>query len=326
MPETAFVHKNHSDILSYEQIELVAKVAAGLGTGDRTSWGEVDFTATDQIRLGVGIRPNNNQGAGLVYLLTSGAAELISLRGNHSLSTFYLYVDGVQEDSAVVLDTSYQHIGMDVKIDSVSGWARVYKDGIEIMSFDGDTGTDDIAKLRLGTMSEVASYLVYFDDVFIDDSAGETSPIFVPVKKFDFVLPNGNGNYAQWTGSDGNQTDNYLLVDEVPPDDDTTYVVAVSGGFYDSYDMDTVTLGSGQEFVAVIPTVCARREGSTEQIALGTRLSSTDLVSSGYNLGTTYGTIWERQITKPGSGAWGQSDVNNMEVVIVASGVFFRMS
>ncbi|MBW8040290.1 MAG: radical SAM protein [Planctomycetes bacterium] len=41
MPEAPFMHKNHSDILSYEQIESVAKAAAGVGiTKIRLTGGE----------------------------------------------------------------------------------------------------------------------------------------------------------------------------------------------------------------------------------------------------------------------------------------------
>jgi cyclic pyranopterin phosphate synthase len=41
MPEAPFVHKSHSDILSYEQIESVAKAAAGMGiTKIRLTGGE----------------------------------------------------------------------------------------------------------------------------------------------------------------------------------------------------------------------------------------------------------------------------------------------
>ena len=41
MPEAPFVHKSHSEILSYEQIELLAKVAAKMGiTKVRLTGGE----------------------------------------------------------------------------------------------------------------------------------------------------------------------------------------------------------------------------------------------------------------------------------------------
>lgn len=49
------------------------------------------------------------------------------------------------------------------------------------------------------------------------------------------ISPNANGTYSQLTGSDGNSTDNYALVDEVPVST-ADYAEATSTGLKDSYN------------------------------------------------------------------------------------------
>ncbi len=80
-----------------------------------------------------------------------------------------------------------------------------------------------------------------FDDVYIcdgtggapqNDFLGDCSPVA--------LLPNGNGTTNQFTGSDGNSVDNYLLVDEVPADDDATYVEDSTPGNQDLYAFDNL--------------------------------------------------------------------------------------
>lgn len=50
------------------------------------------------------------------------------------------------------------------------------------------------------------------------------------------IVPNGNGSNSAFTGSDGNSTDNYLLVDEIPANV-SEYVYATSSGDTDTYAM-----------------------------------------------------------------------------------------
>lgn len=52
-----------------------------------------------------------------------------------------------------------------------------------------------------------------------------------------YQRPNGNGDNSQWTGSDGNSTDNYALVNEVPPST-ANYVESNTANQIDDYEMD----------------------------------------------------------------------------------------
>jgi hypothetical protein len=137
-------------------------------------------------------------------------------------------------------------------------------------------------------------------------------------------LPNGDGNYSQFDGSDGNQVNNYQLVDEVPANV-TDYVETVTVDQFDSYDLADIALSVGATILAVIPTVYSVRDGDAEEIALGTRLGGADLVGSDQVPPSGYSDkafLNERQTTKPGGGAWAEADVNNAEIVIKSRGSY----
>lgn len=77
------------------------------------------------------------------------------------------------------------------------------------------------------------------DDIALNDDSGSFQNTYPGECKGIFHLyPNGNGDNSAWTGSDADSTDNYLLVDEFPPDDATTYVQSNTSGQIDDYNID----------------------------------------------------------------------------------------
>lgn len=95
-----------------------------------------------------------------------------------------------------------------------------------------------------------ANYLVTYldvgstvDDVYVDDlyfRADNSTLSFLGDIEIATLLPNGNGNSSGMTGSDSNQTDNYLLVDNnaaIPPAT-TEYVGSATQGHLDTYAME----------------------------------------------------------------------------------------
>lgn len=66
--------------------------------------------------------------------------------------------------------------------------------------------------------------------------AGATGDI-IGNPRLGMLKPDGVGNYSQWTPSAGS---NYQNVDDVTPDDDTTYNETITVGHKDSYTMENV--------------------------------------------------------------------------------------
>lgn len=227
-------------------------------------------------------------------------------------------------DVAFATTNTYYHIGIDIKIDAVNGWVYVWRDGVEVVSFDGDTnnGHSSFNRLQFGNLSLGVGWTSSFlDDVVWFDSTGEVAPAPVADYRLYALEPNGNGNYNEWDGSDGNAVDNYLLVDEIPANDDTDYLETATADDTESFTMTTFTIPAGFSVEEVIPVAIARKVDALGALGLklGTRLGGTDLKSTHKALGTSYTLYRERQPTKPGGGVWTQSDLDNLEMLIEAA-------
>jgi hypothetical protein len=102
------------------------------------------------------------------------------------------------------------------------------------------------------------------------------------------VYPTGDKS-IQWDGSDGNQIDNFELIDDaIGPDDDTTYVVATGNFYQDTYFMANLPLSLGT-FRAIEVVTRGKKVGvsSPSLVSLyGTGLGLT-VVNTG-TLGTSY--------------------------------------
>lgn len=290
-------------------------------------YGTVNVSATRQVRIGFHHYVANTPTWLPTRLLVvrSASAELFSIGyQNANGQNLELLIAGTQQDTLTGYSPSiaWRHIGIDAKIDSSAGWVNVYIDGVLEMSFSGNTGNADIEVIRFG--ADTGRVTNYYDDCFVDDTAGESAAATVPDYRFEFITPNGNGNYSQTTGSDGNSTDNYLLVDDVPHNSDTDYCQADTLDERDTYAMTTVTIPTGWSVAALIPVVYAKKSdaGTDTEIALTTRYSSTNGDGTAQNLPTSYGYLWERFTTKPGGGAWDQSAIDGVEVGWIGKGTF----
>lgn len=288
---------------------------------ERYVWKNVP--ATRQIRTAYANYKDFLGDSGQFLVVRDASTNLIEIR-LASTDELALYVGGVQKDittNSPHAASAWFHMGIDCKIDSSAGWASVYLNGLEILSFTGTTGNSDIESVRFGSPDYAmgGSSYFYIDDLYIDDTTGEGSADICPILGFGWIYPNGDGNYSQWTGSDGNQVNNYLMVDTA----DSDYVEADSADQFDSYAMTTVTAGEGEVINAVIPTVLAQRYGAAEEIAVGLRYSSTNVVGSDQDPGFgAWSVFWDRQVAKPGGGAWDQTAVDGVEVVIYSTGTF----
>lgn len=139
-------------------------------------------------------------------------------------------------------------------ISDTVGVFEVRLDGAVFVTYSGDTrnaGTtgaiDQIMWVRPYSGSG-NNFIV--DDFWLDD-AGYLGD------KVVYSLPaNGNGDSSQWVGSDGNSTDNYLLVDDGEVVSITDYVASATSGNTDLYNIadlpaSVTTVDAIQELIYV---------------------------------------------------------------------------
>lgn len=234
-----------------------------------------------------------------------------------------LYVGGVLWATVanVYKQNVYQHIGIGLKIDASAGWANVYIDGVLVASFAGNTGTATITKVHwLG----IVAY-TNLDDLYLDDTTGEAAPAIVPDRRFVGIYPNANGNYSEDTGSDGNSTDNYLLVDDHSPHDgDTTHVEATALDQRDTYNLTTTTIPTGWSTAAVIPMAVVKKTdaGADTQVAMMLRENGVDWEGAAQTLSTGYISKWDRCTLRPDGSAWTQAAIDALEAGFRGKGTF----
>jgi len=227
--------------------------------------------------------------------------------------------------SGVLIENQWHHMGIDFKRDAAAGWMKVYVDGLETLSIVGNTGASAIDALRFGTSSAGRYWttLPYYDDLYIDDTTGEAAAP-VPDLRFEFISPNGAGNYSVWDPFPGTGEANWQDVDERPNDGDTTYVEAQVLNERDSYAMTTYTMAAGWAIQAVLPTAIAKKTDAVvdTELALMTRQGGVDDDGVDQDLPSSYGLLWDRFTTDPGGGAWSQADLDSVECGVRGRGTF----
>lgn len=151
---------------------------------------------------------------------------------------------------------------------------------------------------------------VWMDDVYVDDTAGQ----FKGEISILGLTPNGNGTYSQLLGSDGNSTDNYLLVDDVPASS-ADYVGSATAGQKDTYTMTDLPTGTGNILAVRALFNAAKSNANLKKYRYVLRSGGTDQTGSDVYLGGTYAESGEILTQSPFTAStWTESEINGMEV------------
>ncbi|GAB4565374.1 MAG: hypothetical protein Kow0047_15940 [Anaerolineae bacterium] len=305
-----------------------------------SDYGKVAIPDTAQFRVGGHFNHNGLFGTGtnnrgVFFRWYNGATVVGGVEWDKDTNQLRIYVGGTpvaSVDAALAgvaaVDTWF-HIGVDVKIDASAGWIYVYKDGVLVLNYDGNTATAGAAVNAIsfpGGANNGWNLYIYVDDVVIDDTTGESAPAKVPDRRFVLLTPNANGDASGWTGSDGNNVDNYQLVDETPPNGDTDYVYAQAAGLQDLYNLTTYTVPNDMVIAAVISLAVARKAAAEDDVQIKPLIKAGTTVAAGdpQDLPTSYSTpVWSRWTTNPDTGlAWTQSDIDSLQAGIESAGTF----
>lgn len=217
---------------------------------------------------------------------------------------------GNSPNGSISINTWY-YIELKCTIDNSLGTVEFKINGNEEIN---ETGVDTqassnnyINKLWIGSNQ----WYSFFDDLYLLDTTGSTNNDFLGDCKVETLVPDGAGNYTQWTPLSGNNWEN---VDDTTPDDDSTYVSTSGTDFKDTYTFDNLTTGVA-EIYGVQSNVYARKDDADFVGIEGLyRINSTDYTVSGGNLSDTYTYQTKIKEKNPDTDAqWTVTDVNSLE-------------
>jgi hypothetical protein len=152
------------------------------------------------------------------------------------------------------------------------------------------------------------------DDLYICNGAGSVNNDFLGDVAVETRYPNGNGSSSQFVGSDGNSTDNYLLVDEANAPNLADYVEATTSGYKDLYAIQDLVRTSGP--ILGVQVTDHVKNSDSGAVSARTRIKSgaTEAAGDTVAMTTTWKTmrdVWE--LNPDGSVAWNIAAVNALE-------------
>lgn len=207
-----------------------------------------------------------------------------------TVGAYEVRIDGVTEVSATGVDTREGGTGY-----------------VDRINFCGGQGTGDTATASLA-----------FDDIYICDGvdsgvAGCPNDDFLGDVRVEALFPTGNGNSSDFVGSDANSTDNYLLVDEVAYDDDTTYVESSNVSDEDTYTYSDLISASGTVYGAQMLPRARKTDTGLRSICSVTRLGATEEDSADKALNVSYDYFPDIREADPDGDQWTIANVNAAE-------------
>lgn len=277
--------------------------------------------ASSKIIIGYGVYTNTNQyvtfcgdnGATshITVVRNSGNGRMEIRRGSDSGT---LLATG----TTPVFVTTWAYVEISVTISDTVGEVHIRFNGqtTDDVSFTGDTKnggtatTIDRINYCSGNGSVSTSYVA---DLYILDSTGATNNDFLGDVAVRTLAASGNGTDSQLTGSDGDSTNNYLLVDE-HPFASADYVGSATSGLRDTYTLADLPGGVSTVYGVQVSGLMAKSDVSLGTAKLVIRSGGTLYDGTTRALSTSYVGYYERYTINPATGlAWTVSDVNGLE-------------
>lgn len=252
-------------------------------------------------------------------------AEQCSVRLNAGTGVVFVSRNGTtlaSSPAGLIAEGILYYIAVKLVIHPTAGSSIVYLDGVEIPSL-----TLTNVNTRGQATNNWDSFWVGgftggtggpWCDLYVMDGTkphADDPNTIITDARIDWCPANGNGYLSNFVGSDGNSTDNYALVDENSPNDDTDYVELTAAGI-DAYTLADLPQ-PGSTIVGVTSFLHSRKTDA------GTGIVRTGLRSGGTNYpspltkGTGFGyrdfyRCWGHD---PGGGAWSEAGFNALEVL-----------
>jgi len=198
----------------------------------------------------------------------------------------------------------YYYVEMQASINQSSGSVVMRINGQVVLSLSGvntSPSGDNVADV-MQVIGPGGSAFVFVDDLYVTDNSGSANQSFLGDVQIGVIMPAAVGDFSQWTPVGGST--NYLMVNEIPPDGDATYVEAVmpsSGPApIDTYFFQTVN--PNLVILAIQTNIMARKDDvGNRALSLVTRFGGANNVAnaSGKFVNETYLDYLNQQDVNP---------------------------
>lgn len=194
-----------------------------------------------------------------LYVLTNASGRDFRLLGFHDNDNgrqFYIRYDSgtstlewrdggnnlLANGNVVIPVTTWVVVEFYVNVNA-SGTLTIKINGTTDATFSGDTDYTNIGDVRSVYFGLVAltgvvtgQLELYLDDIGINNASGTYQNSWLGLGGVFYLEPTADGTTTDWTPSAG--TVNYAMVDDIPPDNATTYVQALTTSERDLYVID----------------------------------------------------------------------------------------
>lgn len=215
--------------------------------------------------------------------------------------------------TVLTFDTWY-HIEFKATINNATGSFEIRLNGATELTGSG-LDTQNTANATASRTYFVGTANQNYADLYVSDSA------FAGPGRVATLTPSGNGNSSDLIGSDGNSTDNYLLVDDAMTEafanGDTDYVESVTVGDHDTYAFANLPTVPTSILAVKLSLAAKADDAGAKGIRHVTRSGGTDYEGTTRNLSTSYAYYSEVREVDPATGvAWTASGVKDRKSVV----------
>lgn len=281
------------------------------------------FPAASQVFLGFGLNPVGNP---LVnFYGDNGSTAHITIYRNPTTGVLEIHRGGysgtlLASGTQGLPLSSWFYVEISVTISDTVGEVHVRLNGsaTDEVSFTGDTkngGTNTtIDRILINTGTFVEGNGTKLADLYLLNSTGPAPHnTFLGDVVVRTLSPSANGTYSQLTGSDGNQVDNYLLVDEHPYSG-TDYAGSSTVGQKDTYGLTDLPGGISTVYAVQVSGFMMKSDGSLGSARYVLRTGGADYPGTTRALSTSAIGYYDLFTQNPAtSAAWTPAEVSGLE-------------
>lgn len=270
----------------------------------------------NELFLRIGLRPEGRAGIGqLLFFRLGGTLQVVLCLTSGRQIEVRTSAGVLATGTQVLADGTWYCLEVHVLTDDSAGIVQVKVDGVDDIDLSGaDTqsaASPGIDRLQFGGDASLNGAFFYLDDVAVNDTSGAENNGWPGRGGIYLAVAEGAGEYSEFTPSAGG---NWECVDEVPSDDDTSYVESDTLGHRDLYTTGGITPVDG-----TISAVQLCHRAKLADVGIGNlrplvRHGGVDYVGPDKAVDANYRFIEHILPLAPDGAAWTVADVNALQI------------